>query len=115
MKVCNMHFPTKQERRHQPRFECNLTARIHRASRSFDGLIRNVSDKGVFLFSSQKLLPGECVHIAVEPPGCVPLEIYAEVVWSRIFRHDEPGGLYGTGFRFIDVRLMRNTTSTTQL
>ena len=105
----------KKERRYQLRTECNLTAKIHRSSRSFDGLIRNVSDNGVFLCSSQKLLPGECVRIAVEPPGCVPLEIDAEVVWSRIFRHDEPGGLYGTGCRFMDMRLMQTATSPTQL
>ena len=64
-----MSFPVKQERRHQPRTECNLTARIHTASRFFDGLIRNVSDNGVFLCSSQKLLPGECIRITVEPTG----------------------------------------------
>jgi hypothetical protein len=108
-------FPIKQEKRHHQRAECNLSTRIRRASRSFDGLIRNVSDNGVFFSSSQKLLPGECVRIAVEPPGCVPLEIDAEVIWSRIFRHDEPGGLYGTGCRFIDVRLMPTATSPTQL
>ena len=95
-----MNFPIKKERRHQPRAECNLTARIHRASRSFDGLIRNVSDNGVFLCSSLKLLPGECVHITVEPTGCAPLAIDAEVVWSRILRHDEPGGLYANGLSF---------------
>ena len=108
-----MNFPIKQERRHQPRAECNLTARIHRASRSFDGLIRNVSDNGVFLCSSQKLLPGECVRITVEPTGCAPLEIDAEVVWSHILRHDEPGGLYAMGCRFIDVCLMQTATSLT--
>ncbi len=95
-----MSFPIKQERRHQLRAECNLTARIHRASRSFEGLIRNVSDNGVFLCSSQKLLPGECVRITVEPTGCTRLEIDAEVVWSRILRHDEPGGLYANGLSF---------------
>lgn len=110
-----MNFALNEDRRQQPRTECNLTARIHRASRSFDGLIRNVSDNGVFLCSSQKLLPGECVRITVEPKGCAPLEIDAEVVWSRIFRHDEPGGLYGTGCRFMDMRLMQTATSPTQL
>ena len=100
MKVGNMSLPKKQERRRQPRFGCNLTARIHRASRSFDGLIKNVSDNGVFLCSSQKLLSGECVRITVEPTGCAPLEIDAEVLWSPILRHDEPGGLYANGLSF---------------
>jgi len=100
MKGCNMSLPMKKEKRYQPRTECNLTARIHRASRSFDGLIRNVSDNGVFLCSSQKLLPGEYVRITVEPTGCTRLEIDAEVVWSRILRHDEPGGLYANGLSF---------------
>ena len=102
-----MNFTVKHERRHQPRTECNLTARIYRASRSFDGLIRNVSDNGIFLCSSQKLIPGECIRITVEPTGCAPLEIDAEVIWSRILRHDEPGGLYAMGCRFIDVCLMQ--------
>ena len=104
-----MSFQVKQERRHQPRAECDLPAKIHRASRSFDGLIRNVSDSGVFLCSSQKLLPGECVRITVEPTGCAPLAIDAEVVWSYILRHDEPGGLYAMGCRLIDVCLMQTS------
>lgn len=108
-----MNLPVKQERRHRPRVECNLTARIHRASHSFDGLIRNVSDSGVFLCSSQKLLPGEWIRIAVEPTGCAPLVMEAEVVWSHILRHDEPGGLYATGCRLIDVCLRQTVTSLT--
>jgi hypothetical protein len=102
-----MNFPSNKERRHQPRTECNLRARIHRASHSFDGLIRNVSDNGLFLCSPQKLLPGECVRITVEPAGCAPMEINAEVIWSRILRRDEPGGVYAMGCRFIDVCLMQ--------
>ena len=108
-----MSFSIEQERRHQPRFGCNLTARVHRASRSFEGLIRNVSDNGAYLCSSQKLLPGECVRITVKPPGCSPLEIDAEVVWSRILRHDEPGGLYAMGCRFIDLCFMQTPNSLT--
>ena len=106
-----MNLPLQQERRHQPRTECNLAARIYRSSRFFHGLIRNVSDNGVFLCSSQRLLPGECVRITVQPAGCAALEIDAEVVWSRILRHDEPGGLYAMGCRFIDVCLMQTANS----
>jgi len=111
-KGCHMSFPTKEERRHKPRTECNLPARIHRASRSFDGLIGNASDNGVFLCSSQKLPPGECVRIAVEPAGCAPLEIYAEVIWSRILRHDEPVGLYAIVCGFIYVCLKKDRSLT---
>jgi hypothetical protein len=103
---CKMNFPMKQERRHQPRAACNLSARIHTASRSFDGLIRNVSDNGVLLCSSQKLLPDECIRITVEPTGCAPLVFDAEVIWSHILRHNEPGGLYAMGCRLNDVCLM---------
>ena len=100
-----MSLPVKQEKRHEPRTECNLTAKIHRASNSFDGLIRNVSDNGVLLCSSQKILPGECVRITVEPAGCAPLIMEAEIVWANILRQDEPGGLYAMGCRLIDVCL----------
>ena len=110
---CKMNVPIKQERRHQPRTACNLTARIDTASRSFDGLIRNVSDNGVFLCSSQKLLPGECIRITVEPTGCAPLVFDAEVVWSHILRHDEPGGLYAMGCRLNDVCLMQTASELT--
>jgi hypothetical protein len=103
-----MNFLVKQDRRQQPRAECNLTAMIHTASRSFNGLIRNVSDNGVFLCSSQKLLAGECIRITVEPTDCAPLVFDAEVVWSHILRHNEPGGLYAMGCRLIDVCLMQN-------
>ena len=108
-----MNLLLEQERRHQPRTKCNLAALIHRASRSFHGLIRNVGNNGVFLCSSQRLLPGEYVRTTVQPAGCAPLEIDAEVVWSRILRHDEPGGLYAMGCRFIDVCLMQTATSLT--
>jgi len=101
-----MNFPIKLERRHQSRAECDLPARILRGSRSFAGRVKNVSDNGAFLWSSQKLPPGERVCIAIEPPYCGPLVFEAEVSWSRIFRQDEPGGLYGMGFRFIDLRLI---------
>ena len=105
-----MNFPIRQERRHQLRAECNFTASIHRGSHSFDGLVKNVSDNGGFLWSSQRLIPGERVCIAIEPPYCGPLVIEAEVAWSRILRQDEPDGLYGMRFRFIDLCLMQATT-----
>ena len=101
---------TSKEKRHESRAECNLTAKIHTGSSSFDGLVKNISDNGALFWSPQKLLPGECVCIAIEPPHCGPLMIEAEVVWSRIFRQNEPGGLYGMGFRLIDVRQMQITT-----
>ena len=101
-----MVVPIKKERRKHPRVGSDLTARIQRASRSFDGLIRNVSDTGVFLCSAQKLIPGECVRIVVDPRHCAPMVFDAEVIWSSILRQEEPDGLYGMGFRFIDVHLM---------
>jgi hypothetical protein len=95
----------KEERREHSRVESDLTARVQRGLRSFDGLIRNVSESGVFLCSSQRLLPGECVRIAVEPRHCGPMLFDAEVIWSSILGQEEPGGLYGIGFRFLDVCL----------
>ncbi len=93
----------REERRQDTRVKSDLIARIQRNSRLFDGLIRDVSDGGIFLRCDRKLLPGECVRIAVEPKDCVPLVFQAEVVWSRILGQDELDGLYGIGFRFLDV------------
>jgi hypothetical protein len=93
----------REERRQHSRVKRNLTARIQRNSRLFDGIIRDVSDSGVFLRCNRKLLPGERVRIAVEPKDCMSMVFDVEVVWSRIFGQDEPGGLYGIGFRFLDM------------
>ena len=97
----------REERRQHTRVKSDLTARIQRNSRSFDGIIKDVSDKGVSLRCDRKLLPGECVRVAVEPRECLPMVFDVEVVWSRMLGQDEPGGLYAIGFRFLDVRLMQ--------
>ena len=95
----------KKERRKHPRAESDLTARIQWTSRRFDGVIRNVSDNGIFLSCDHRLLPGECVRIAVAPTDCVPMVIDAEVVWSRILKQKEDRGFYGIGFRLLNVCL----------
>jgi len=102
-----------EERRRHLRTESDLTARIQWTTRRFYGVIRNVSDNGVFVCCDQRLLPGECVRIAVEPKECVPMIIDAEVVWSRILRQDNTFGSYGIGFRFLDVCLTQNESPST--
>ena len=95
----------REERRQHARVKSKLTARIQRNSRLFDGVVRDVSERGVSLCCDRKLLPGECVRIAVGPRHCVPMVFEAEVIWSSILGQEEPGGLYGIGFRFLDVCL----------
>ncbi len=95
----------RKERRKHPRAESDLTARIKWTSRRFDGVIRNVSDNGIFVSCDHRLLPGECVRIAVAPTDCVPMVIDAEVVWSRILKQKEGCGFYGIGFRLLNVCL----------
>jgi hypothetical protein len=95
----------KKERRKHLRAKSDLTARIQWTSRRFDGVIRNVSDSGVFVCCDHRLLPGECVRIAVAPTDCAPMLIDAEVVWSCTLKQVENRGFYGIGFRFLNVCL----------
>lgn len=95
----------RRERRKHPRAKSDLTARIQWSSLRFDGVIKNVSDNGAFVCCDHRLLPGECVRIAVAPTDCVPMVIDAEVVWSRVLKQRENLGFYGIGFRFLNVCL----------
>ncbi len=93
----------KEEKREHPRAESDWTARIQREQLFFDGVVKNVSHRGAYICCDRKLIPREKVRIAIEDPDRAPLVIDAEVVWSRILSQNETCGLYGIGFRFIDV------------
>ena len=43
------------------------------------------------------------VRIAIEVTERSPLVIDAQVVWSRVLSKVETGGLYGIGFRFVNL------------
>ena len=111
----------RKERRRHPRAKSDLTARIQWTSRRFDGVVKNVSDNGLFVCCDHRLLPGECVRI-----GCISafycmlfmllcsFSLFdAEVIWSIILGQEELGGLYGIGFRFLDVCLTQTESSLT--
>jgi hypothetical protein len=102
-----------EERRRHLRTESDLSASIQWTSRRFDGVIRNVSDDGAFVCCDHRLLPGECVRIAVKPKDCAPMVFDAEVVWSRILGRDDTYGSYGIGFRFLDVCLTQKESGST--
>ena len=103
----------RKERRRHPRAKSDLLANIQWTSRRFDGVVKNVSDNGLFVCCNHRLLPGECVRIAVEPPDCGPMVFNAEAVWSRILGQVENREFYGIGFRFLDVCLTKTESSLT--
>ena len=103
----------EKERRKHPRAKCDLKTRIQWTSRCFVGVIKNVSDNGLFVSCEHRLLPGECVSITVEPPDCGAMVFNAEVVWSRTLKQKENLGFYGLGFRFLDVCLTQSESSMT--
>ena len=103
----------RKERRRHPRAKSDLLARIQWTSRRFNGVVKNVSDNGLFVCCDHRLLPGECVRIAVEPPDCGAMVFNAEVVWSSTFEQKENRGFYGIGFRFLDVSLTQTENSLT--
>ena len=92
-----------RERRQHPRAESDWTARIQRRPRPFDAVIRNISHSGIFVCCDYKLPAGELVRIAIEVTERSPLVIDAQVVWSRVLSKVETGGLYGIGFRFVNL------------
>ena len=77
--------------------------------KSIDGITRNISVYGVFIYYFQphgKNLPlqlHQVVDLIIEAPGVAPLFISAEVIWSNILSSDEKNTLLGVGLRFIEV------------
>ena len=96
-----------KERRKHPRAQSVLAARIQKHPRAFAGIIKNVSPNGAFVSCDHRLRPGEYVRIAIELTDRLPLVIDAEAVYSRILSQEETGGLYGVGFRFLNLCLMQ--------
>lgn len=77
--------------------------------KSIDGITRNISVHGAFIYYFQPhgnnlpLQLHEVVDLIIEATGVAPLFISAEVIWSHTLSSDEKNTLFGVGLRFIEV------------
>ena len=77
--------------------------------KSIDGITRNISVRGAFIYYFQPhgnnlpLQLHEVVDLIIEATGVAPLFISAEVIWSHTLSSDEKNTLFGVGLRFIEV------------
>ncbi len=84
-------------------------AKILIKDKSIDGITRNISVRGAFIYYFQPhgnnlpLQLHKVVDLIIEATGLAPLYISAEVIWSNILSSDEKNTLIGVGLRFIEV------------
>jgi len=84
-------------------------AKILIKDKSIDGITRNISVRGAFIYyfqphgNNRPLQLHKVVDLIIEAPGVAPLFISAEVIWSNILSSDEKNTLLGVGLRFIEV------------
>jgi c-di-GMP-binding flagellar brake protein YcgR len=77
--------------------------------KSIDGITRNISVHGIFIYYSQPhgndrpLQLHKVVDLIIEAPGVAPLFISAEVIWSNILSSDEKNTVLGVGLYFIEI------------
>ena len=93
-----------------PRFKViNWPVTILTPDKSIDGIARNFSSTGTFIYYDQqkkKPLPfprHTQVALVVRVPSRLPLLIQAEVIWSKIINSRDGKALIGMGLRFTDV------------
>ena len=93
-----------------PRFKViNWPATILTTEMSIDGIARNFSSTGAFIYYEQQYedaapFPRHTkVGLVVRVPHRLPLMIRAEVIWSKIINSRDGTALLGVGLRFTEV------------
>ena len=98
------------ERRRHPRVKLiKWPARILVEEETIDGITRNISISGAFIYYSRPhghdlpLRTHEQVGLVLEARDPKPLRISAAVAWSDILGSDERDTLLGVGLQFSDI------------
>jgi hypothetical protein len=64
----------------------------------------NLSISGMQILTTEKLKPGSKYNITLFAPSIAgSMNIYAKVIWSKIFRKEFAGTYYRVGFQFINT------------
>ena len=97
------------ENRLYSRVKFKWPATIFTENRLLDGITRNISVNGTFIYYHQPHYHGlplrldTLVALVIRIPDRLPLLIKAEVVWSDFLSSDEDNTLLGVGLHFVDI------------
>lgn len=97
------------EKRLYSRVKFRWPALIFTTQRVIEGITRNVSANGAFIYYYQLHehglpLPGhKRLALVIRTPHRLPLLVRAEVMWSDFLSSDEENTLLGVGLRFSEV------------
>ena len=108
------------EKRLYSRVKFRWPAMIFTTKRVIEGITRNVSANGAFIYYYQPHEHGlplpsrKRLAVVIRTPDRLPLLARAEVMWSDFLSSDEENTLLGVGLRFSDVffedrQYLRNT------
>ena len=108
------------EKRLYSRVKFRWPALIFTTQRVIEGITRNVSANGAFIYYYQPHEHGlplpsrKRLAVVIRTPDRLPLLARAEVMWSDFLSSDEENTLLGVGLRFSDVffedrQYLRNT------
>ena len=90
----------EEDRRIHSRFSASYRVTVNSSRGVMEGLTRNMGPGGACICCQELLNPQEKLHLVIEVPYGAPLELPAEVVWTRASDLDrEPSWQYA-GVRF---------------
>lgn len=91
------------------RMKVRWPATIVTKDSAIQGMIRNISVNGAFLYYYQPhsdalpLRPKQRLGVIIKVPGRLPLLVHVVVVWSEILSSDEDNTLIGVNLRFLEL------------
>jgi hypothetical protein len=91
------------------RMKVRWPATIVTKDSAIQGMIRNISVNGAFLYYYQPhsdalpFRPKQRLGVIIKVPGRLPLLVHVVVVWSEILSSDEDDTLIGVNLRFLEL------------
>jgi len=91
------------------RMKVRWPATIMTKDGAIEGMIRNISVNGAFLYYYQPhsdalpLRAKQRLGVIIKVPGRLPLLVHVVVVWSEILSSDEDDTLIGVNLRFLEL------------
>jgi hypothetical protein len=89
------------DKRSYPRSSVEWPVTMITAYGTLEGETTNVSTLGAYIRCQKPPYPAENLYLKVELPVGSPLEVFAEVVWSRRASSEDDTTMPGMGVRFL--------------
>jgi hypothetical protein len=99
----------ENDKRLYARIKVRWPAAIVTKDTAIDGMKRNISVNGGFLYyyrphlDALPLRPKQRLGVIIKVPGRLPLLVHVVVVWSEILSSDEANTLIGVNLRFLEL------------